>query len=210
MRTDENTLREETGHGWARWIQQASSATLQVERLALMTLMGLLTLVILLNVATRYSGMPIYWVDEAAVYLVVWLCFVGASATTRLRLDFVVTLLTDSLGARCALRIRALAATIVLLFGGALLLMCWLWMDPVGIARHGFDARAYAAESFNFLYTERTQTLNWPTWIVQLILPLFALSLSVHAAANLVEDLGLRQRAAIAGFGLGSAETSVN
>jgi TRAP-type C4-dicarboxylate transport system permease small subunit len=61
---------------------------------------------ILLNVATRYSGVPIYW-DEAAVYLVVWLCFVGASTMTRLRLDFAVTLLTDAVGERHARRLKA-------------------------------------------------------------------------------------------------------
>lgn len=197
-------------HGWARRVQQASAAILRVERIALMLLMGALTLTILLNVVTRYSGMPIYWVDEAAVYLVVWLCFVGASAMTRLRLDFAVTLLTDYLGERMARRVKALATAGVLIFGLAMLAMCWLWMDPVGIARYGFDAREYAAESFNFLYTERTQTLNWPTWLVQLILPLFALGFSTHAAANLVEDLGLQPRATIAGFDLGSAEETVN
>ena len=54
-------------------------------------------------------------------------------------------------------------------FGLALAAMCWLWMDPVGIARAGFDAKEFAGESFNFLYTERTQTLNWPTWVLYLI-----------------------------------------
>ena len=88
--------------------------------------------------------------------------------------------------------------------------MCWVWMDPIGIARYGFDAKEFAAESFNFLYTERTQTLNWPTWVVQFILPLFSLSFTVHAVANLVEDLGLAPRAAITGFDLASAEGTVN
>lgn len=129
---------------------------------------------------------------------------------TRLRLDFAVTLLTDYLGERMARRVKAVATASVLIFGLAMLAMCWLWMDPVGIAQYGFDARAYAADSFNFLYTERTQTLNWPTWVVQLILPVFALGFSTHAAANLVEDLGLQPRAAIAGFDLGSAEETVN
>lgn len=175
-----------------------------------MGLMGLLTLLILLNVVTRYTGMPIYWVDEASVYTVVWLCFVGASAMTRLRLDFAVTLLTDWLSERNARRVKALATFGVLLFGLALLTMCWVWMDPVGIARYGFDAKAYAADSFNFLYTERTQTLNWPSWAVQLVLPLFGIGFTVHAAANLVEDLGLRPRAEIRGFDLGNAEETVN
>ena len=56
------------------------------------------------------------------------------------------------------------------------------------------DAQAYAAETFNFLYTERTQTLEWPTWVVNLILPIFALTLIVHNTANLLEDLGLARK----------------
>ena len=199
-----------SGHGWARRIQRLSGAILRAERLALMALMGLLTLMILLNVATRYSGMPIYWVDEAAVYTVVWLTFVGASVMTRLRMDFAVTMLTDHLGARGAQAFKVVATLGVLLFGLAMLVMCWVWMDPIGIARYGFDAKEFAAESFNFLYTERTQTLNWPTWVVQFVLPLFALNFTVHAAANLVEDLGLRPRAPITGFDLGNAEATVN
>lgn len=199
-----------TRHLWARWVQQASGAILALERQALTGLMGLLTLLILLNVVTRYTGMPIYWVDEASVYTVVWLCFVGASAMTRLRLDFAVTLLTDWLSERNAKRVKALATFGVFAFGLALLAMCWVWLDPVGIARYGFDAKAYAADSFNFLYTERTQTLNWPTWVVQLILPIFGLGFTVHAAANLVEDLGLRPRAEIRGFDLHNAEEAVN
>ena len=30
------------------------------------------------------------------------------------------------------------------------------------MARAGFDATELAAKTFNFIYTERTQTLNWP------------------------------------------------
>jgi hypothetical protein len=78
--------------------------------------------------------------------------------------------------------------------------MCWVWMDPIGIARYGFDAKEYAAQSFNFLYTERSQTLEWPVWAIQLVLPIFALTLCVHALANLLEDLGLHPRCVHAGF----------
>lgn len=201
---------ETSRHGWARGLQRTSSGILSAERMALMLLMGGVTLLILLNVVTRYTGMPIYWVDEAAVYLVVWLSFVGASAMTRLRLDFAVTLLTDMLGKRAARHVKAMATASVLFFGLAMVTLCWIWLDPVGIATHGFDAKAYAEESFNFLYTERTQTLNWPIWVVQLVIPLFSLTFTVHAAANLVEDMGLVPRAAIEGFDLGNAEETVN
>ncbi|BEP76031.1 TRAP transporter small permease subunit [Variovorax sp. V59] len=179
---------------FSRRVLDASDFVLRCERHLLSALMGLLIALVLLNVATRYAGVPIYWVDEASVYCVVWLTFIGASAMTRLRLDFAVTLLTDKLGEKAVRIAKATASGGVLLLGFALLAMCWLYMDPLGIARYGFDAKEYAAESFNFLYTERTQTLNWPTWAIQLILPVFSLTLSLHALSNLIEDLGLQPR----------------
>jgi len=186
--------------GPARWIQRASDTILGFERLLLGALMLLLTLLVLLNVATRYSGVPIYWIDEASVYTMVWLAFIGASVMTRLRLDFAVGLLTDKLSARGARIARICATSGVLVFGCAMLAMCWLWMDPPGIIRYGFDAREYAAESFNFLYTERTQTLGWPTWLLQSVLPIFSFGLSLHALANLMEDLALVPRRAYPEF----------
>lgn len=189
-----------------RWVLALSTQVLRTERLLLTALMSLLVVLILLNVVTRYSGMPIYWIDEAAVYTVVWLTFVGASVMTRLRMDFAVGLLTDQFGPRSARVAKVIATSGVLLFGVAMLVMCWVWMDPVGIARYGFDAKEFAAESFNFLYTERTQTLNWPTWVLQLILPIFSATFSVHALANLLEDLGAADRVKHAGFDVVNAD----
>jgi TRAP-type C4-dicarboxylate transport system permease small subunit len=177
-----------------------SGRWLRLEQRAIQGLMFLLSALILLNVTTRYSGRPIYWIDESAVYSVVWLTFIGASAMTRMRLDFAVTMLTERFSPRGAAIARALSTVAVLLFGIGLGVMCWLWLDPVGIAQAGFDAREYAANSFNFIYTERTQTLNWPTWVIYLIMPLFALSMSLHALANLFEDLGLVAKQALPGF----------
>jgi TRAP-type C4-dicarboxylate transport system permease small subunit len=191
-------------------VLDASGVVLRLERWLILGLMALLMVLILVNVVTRYTGMPIYWIDEAAVYSVVWLTFVGGSAMTRLRMDFAVTLLTDKLGERGASLFKLAADGGVLAFGLAMLAMCWIWMDPLGIARAGFDAKAYASVSFNFLYTERTQTLDWPTWALQTVLPLFSLTLSLHAAANLVEDLGWQPRRRHAGFPVSDAESVVN
>lgn len=189
-----------------RLVMEASRLLLAAERHALVGLMGLLMALILLNVATRYLGVPLYWVDESAVYSVVWLTFIGASAMTRLRLDFAVTMLTERLPASGRAAARVVATAAVVGFGLALAWMCWLWMDPPGLVRAGFDARALAAETFNFLYTERTQTLNWPTWVLYLILPLFSVSLVVHGLALLAEDLGLAERAVLPRFGISSNE----
>ena len=195
------------GHaGLSRWVLGISEDILRCERYLLTGLMGLLLVLVMLNVVTRYTGFPLYWVDEASVYCVVWLTFVGASAMTRLRLDFAVTLLTDKLGAKAVRIAKAAASGGVLVLGLALLAMCWIYMDPMGLARYGFDAKEFAAESFNFLYTERTQTLNWPVWAIQLILPIFSVTLSVHALSNLIEDLGLQPKRKHAGFNIANAD----
>lgn len=191
-------------------VLDASGAVLRLERWLILGLMALLMVLILVNVATRYTGMPIYWIDEAAVYSVVWLTFVGGSAMTRLRMDFAVTLLTERLGERSAGIFKVSANLGVLAFGLAMLAMCWIWMDPVGITRAGFHAKEYASISFNFLYTERTQTLNWPTWLLQAVLPLFSFTLSLHSIANLVEDLGWQPRRRPVGFPVSDAEAVVN
>jgi TRAP-type C4-dicarboxylate transport system permease small subunit len=187
-----------------RLVMWLSAKLLAAERFAVAGFMFLLTGLILLNVVTRYTGVPLYWVDESAVYSVVFLSFIGASAMTRLRLDFAVTLLTERFSARGVRIAKVMATSIVLLFGLALLWLCVLWLDPVGLARAGFDARELAGKTFNFIYTERTQTLNWPVWALYMIMPVFALSMVVHSAANLLEDLDLVPRACQAGF-LGSS-----
>lgn len=185
-----------------RTVVRASGALLAVERLALMGLMYLLTGLILVNVITRYSHFPIYWIDESAVYCVVWLTFIGASAMTRLRLDFAVTMLTERLSPRHQKFAKVISTGLVVVFGVALIVTCVLWMDPIGLALAGFDGRKLAAETFNFLYTEHTQTLNWPTWVLYLTLPIFAVSMTIHGLANLLEDLELVPRTPLKGFQL--------
>ena len=192
-----------------RLVMWLSAKLLAAERFAVAGFMFLLTGLILLNVVTRYAGVSLYWVDESAIYSVVFLTFMGASAMTRLRLDFAVTLLTERFSARGVRIAKAVATAIVLLFGLTLLWLCVLWLDPVGMAGAGFDARELAARTFNFIYTERTQTLGWPVWALYMIMPLFALSMTIHSAANLLEDLELVPRASQAAF-LGDGMQGVN
>ena len=192
-----------------RLVMWLSAKLLAVERFAVAGFMFLLTGLILLNVVTRYTGIPLYWVDESAIYSVVFLSFIGASAMTRLRLDFAVTMLTERFSARGVRIAKVIATSVVLLFGLALLWLCVLWLDPVGMARAGFDARELGAKTFNFIYTERTQTLNWPVWALYMIMPVFALSMTIHSAANLLEDLEWVPRASHAAF-LGDGMQGVN
>lgn len=182
-----------TGLPAANFVTAVSQSILKVEKILAGLFMGLLLSLILLNVVTRFLRMPIYWIDEASIFAMIWLGMIGASVMTRLRIDFAVTLVSDYLPPKGVRFLRALANGISLLFAIGFVVMCWIWLDPIGIASSGFDASAYAAQSFNFLYTENTQTLEWPTWIVTSILPIFAITLSIHTLANLLEDLGFAE-----------------
>ena len=176
---------------FARLLTSLSQVILSLEKLLSGILIAMLLTLILVNVATRMMRLPIYWIDELSIFAMVWLGFIGASVMIRLRIDFAVTLVLDKLAEPWLAWMRAFGSALSLSFALVLVLICWAWLDPIGIASHGFDARSFAADSFNFLYTERTQTLEWPTWVVTLIIPIFALTLVVHTSANLVEDLGL-------------------
>jgi TRAP-type C4-dicarboxylate transport system permease small subunit len=180
--------------GLADKITAISQAVLSLEKFLAGVFITILLVLILTNVVTRFAKMPIYWIDEASIFSMIWLGFIGASVMTRLRMDFAVTLLSDSLPPVWVGRLRALATALSLCFAVGFIVMCWNWMDPIGIASHGFDPKAFAAESFNFLYSERTQTLEWPTWVVNLILPIFSVTLTLHCLANLLEDLGFAEK----------------
>lgn len=177
-----------------------SNGLLFVElRVAALLLAGLAA-VILTNVVTRYAGSPIYWIDELAIFTMVWLAFIGTSAMSRLRLDFAVTFLAETAPAQFGPLIRAGSIVLVIIFGLALAWMSWIMLDPIGITAAGFDARVFAGQTFNFLYTEFTQTLVWPRWAVMLVIPLFSVCLVIHGFANLFEEIGLVERKVQSGF----------
>lgn len=182
--------------GWIRF----SNAVLFIELRLTAALLAALLCVILTNVVTRYAGIPIYWIDELAVLAMVWLAFIGASAMSRLRLDFAITFLADAVPARVATLVRAGSIVLVVLFGLAVAWMCWVWLDPVGFAKAGFDGRVLAGETFNFVYTETTMTLGWPRWAVMSVIPLFSVTLMIHGIASLIEEICQCERTALSGF----------
>ncbi len=170
---------------YARAIVSLSEAMLALEKRAVAGLMCVLLALILLNVVTRYSGHPLYWVDESAVYAMLLAAFLGGSALTRLRLGFAVTLLTDYLPPRGgAPDARGLDTGSSSCSPWRLRHSAGCGWTPVGIIRAGFDAKAFAAESFNFLYTERSQDAELADLGDQPRHSLFAVTMTVHCAGQ--------------------------
>lgn len=147
------------------------------------------------NAAARALAVPLVWTDELAVHLMVCLAFTGASVAVARREHMAMGLLPEALSPRAR---RALVLAVDLLMLGFLILMAglvWRWLDPVGLLRAGSGA-ALAQETFNFVYTDPTQTLGIRKIWFWAILPVSTLTALVHSAAMVAESLSLLRRPA--------------
>jgi TRAP-type C4-dicarboxylate transport system permease small subunit len=166
----------------SNWIGRCERGLVRVLVLAL-------PVMILVNVAGRALRAPIYWMDELAVLSMVWLAMLGLSLTIRSRDAVAVTILQDALPPAAVKVLRMSADALTLLFALALLVLCYLWFDPVLLISVDFDLDRFAAESFNFIYQEPTVTLGVPKFWFWLIVPVAAFDTSIHALANLLRTL---------------------
>lgn len=150
----------------------------------------LITLLILVNVVTRAMNASIYWVDEAAIYAMVWMAFLAASAGIHERSAVSVTLLKDLLGARGQRVLGFLVDLIALLFAALMLFFLWRWLLPHELFRAGFDLDAFQGETFNFVYAEPTTTLGFKKIWIWSVMVIFAFGATLHALANLFTTKG--------------------
>ena len=177
-------------------LSKLSAGFSAVERLLLKLLIAALTLSVLMNVLLRMVGITIAWADEVGVYAMVMSGFVGASLMLRARIDPAVLLLHEFLPPRACLVLRTIVSALSAAFGITLFYLCLRWFDPVEIVKAGFDIGTFQAATFNFIYTDITPVMGAPAYMFYLIIPFFAVAITVHALTNLCEDIGLVARPA--------------
>jgi TRAP-type C4-dicarboxylate transport system permease small subunit len=169
------------------FISRISNALLRFEKLAAIVLAALLLLLILLNIVTRELESALFWVDELAVYTMIWMALIGASAMVRLRSGVAVTIVTDLLPASLRRVVARVVDALLLAFAVALVALSWQWYDPVALVLSGFDFTRFAESTLKFIYSEPTNTIGIPKFWVWLVVPLMSVNMTVHALANLVE-----------------------
>lgn len=181
-----------------RLLRHLSDALGRIERLALITLIALVAIFVLMNVTFRLFNITLAWADELAILSMTLAGFVGASLMLRARTDPAVLILHEMAAKRVVRLLRIVVSALAAGFGLVLLWLCWRWFNLPGLASAGFDVGAFEMTTFNFLYTEQTPVLGLPYFWFFLIMPWFALTLSVHALTNLAEDLGLLEPCPVA------------
>lgn len=166
------------------------------EEIAAAALAAAVTLLILVNVAFRAAGSPIYWISELAIYAMIWMTLLITSAVFKRRQGIAVTLFTDLLPPSLKRLVGIFIDLMVASFALILLWLCWHWYQPFALWQAGFDVQAFQGETFNFIYAENTSTLGIKKFWVWLILPWFAASLLMHGLVNLGQPLGVIGRLA--------------
>lgn len=163
-------------------------ATIEIGAAALLAIS--VSLLILLNVVTRSLGKALFWVDELAIYAMVWMTFLGASAAIHFGHTVAITILTDVLPGPVKRVAGVLVDAIVLVFALFMVWFCWRWFSPLDLARQGFDIAAFQSSSFNFIYSEPTTTLGIRKFWVWLVMWFFAIGATLHSLANLLSRSG--------------------
>ncbi len=145
-----------------------------------------IAVLILVNVITRSIGQSVYWVDEAAIAAMVWMTFLGSSAAIHYRTSVAVTILPDMLNDTKRL---AMGRFVDLVSLGFALFLAWvtvLWFDPANLVAADFSLSEFSGSTFNFIYEEQTTTLGFRKFWLWLIVPIFCLTVSLHALVNLL------------------------
>lgn len=171
-------------------IRRLSNLILSLEKAVVTLLAGILLLLILVNIATRAAGAALFWIDELAIFTMIWMALIAASAMVRMRVGVSVTLVTDLLPPRLKLAVSRVVDALMLVFALALLIVCWIWYDPLALARSGFDFDRFAQETFKFIYSQPTNTIGIRKFWIWLVVPLMSVDMTIHALANLIDGPG--------------------
>ncbi|MGB3556241.1 MAG: TRAP transporter small permease subunit [Jannaschia sp.] len=161
----------------------------RLERLVAAGLAAAVTLLILLNVVTRAFDASLFWVDEAAIYAMIWMTFLAASAAVQRRESVAVTLIPDVFDPRGQRWFVVLVDIVIFAFGLLMLWAVWRWFDPAGLLAAGGDILAFQGATFNFVYSEPTMTLGTAKAPIWSIVAIFACGVTLHGVANLSASL---------------------
>ncbi|MGY6535420.1 MAG: TRAP transporter small permease [Pararhodobacter sp.] len=170
-------------------LHKLSAGWAKVELFVAAVMAGVVTVLILVNVVTRTMRVSVFWLEETAIYAMVFMAFLAASAAIERREAIAITLLVDAVRPQLQRLLYIFVDLITLGCAIFLLYICWIWFRPDVMWQVGFDIRAFQRATFVFTYTEPALTLGVPKFWFWLIVPVFAAGLLLHGLSNLVKTL---------------------
>ncbi|NNK56007.1 MAG: TRAP transporter small permease [Desulfofustis sp.] len=147
-------------------IEQLSSSCNRYAEYFLLLLGGSMTAIVIIQVFSRYAlNHSLFWSEELARYLLVWLTFIGATVAYHRSMHPGVDVVFKRLQRKNRRRIRLLVHLISLVF---FLILIW-----------------YGCNFAYFIRAQTTPALSLPKWLVFSIIPLSGLLFTLHCLAFL-------------------------
>lgn len=151
-----------------------SSVIEKVEKIASMILIAGMALVLFLNVVYRYFlNDPIFWANEASIYMMAWVTFLGGSLGLKYKSQASITLLVNRFEEKNKRVINILAQIIILIFVAYLLYISYHWILN--------------------LSGDKSSSMRIPMWIPYSCVPIGLSFAFIHLLAQFFEFFGKGQ-----------------
>lgn len=161
----------------------------KLEILAARALVAMVLLLIVVNIVTRYIGMPVYWIDELAIYAMIWMVFICLPVLVNSRKNITVDIVTDLFGSKGESVFRLMSDLIVFITSAMVFYFSLNWFDVFNLAQADFDLEVFSINTFNYIYYEPTNTLSFNKYMVWIIVPVSFFLCVLHSGANLMGSL---------------------
>lgn len=171
---------------WQTTLAGVDRKLAQVERGAAGAFCIALCILILLNIVVRTARIPVFWIDEIAVYAMVWMAFMASACAVQSSEHVAVDILTRKLPASARAVCSRASHLLIFLIGIVLIACAWTWFDPLTLLSKGGDTAVFSDDTLNFIYSEPTASFAAPKALFWLIMPVFSLSITFHAFVRLV------------------------
>ncbi len=135
----------------------------------------ILGLVMLVSLATgvffRYVlKSPLHWSDETAIFVLVWLTFIGGSMSIKMGKTATITIFVDRLKGSLKRFFMGLSFLLIFVFSAYLLYLSVIWLSSPNIL------------------VQRSSSMNMPMIYAYLSVPVSFLFISIHAMDLLVQN----------------------
>ena len=146
-----------------------------IEKVIAMILIAAMTLVIAAAVVFRYFfHAPLFWANEASIFMMAWITFIGGSLGLKYKSQASITFLVDRLSISGKKILEIISYTIILVFMAILLYLSYEWVIS---ASH-----------------QKSTSMRIPMWIPYLSVPVGLTFAFIHLVNNLIQTFKDRQQ----------------
>lgn len=149
--------------------QSLSNGISRIEKFLAAILMFALAIIVALSVAFRYFlNAPLSWSGEVAVFLLIWISFIGGSLGLKNKSQAAVTLLLDYCSQKVKMWITIFSQILIIIFLVLILSYTYTWIFSEGVA------------------FQKSTAILLPMWIPYSAVPIGLTFTCIHVLAQLV------------------------